>query len=132
MANLVGMQVSFGSTGDCSDNSAMETFWSTLQREITWIRGSISFETHHDARLYRFEFIEVFDNRQRHQVALGHRTPAKYASTFSPSPPRPVSSRAGQGHIVGSVREMVRSAQSQSGVGACPIPVEERFFEEEP
>ena len=84
MADVAGLQVSFGSTGDCWDNAAMETLWSTLKREITWIRGSIWFETRHDARLYLFEFIEVFYNRQRHQAALGHRTPAEFAATFNP------------------------------------------------
>jgi transposase InsO family protein len=39
-ANLHGLQVSFGSTGDCFDNAAMETFWSTVKREIRWTRGS--------------------------------------------------------------------------------------------
>lgn len=84
MADLAGLQVSFGSTGDCYDNAAMETFWSTLKREITWIRGSIYFPTRHEARLYLFEFIEVFYNRQRHQAGLGHRTPVEFAATFNP------------------------------------------------
>ncbi len=30
-----------------------------------------------------FERFEVFYNRQRHQTALGHRTPAGYAATFN-------------------------------------------------
>jgi transposase InsO family protein len=84
MADLAGLQVSFGSTGDCYDNAAMETFWSTLKREIAWIRGSIYFPTRHEARLYLFEFIEVFYNRQRHQAGLGHRTPVEFAATFNP------------------------------------------------
>lgn len=83
-ADIGGLQISFGSTGDCWDNAAMETVWSTLKREITWIRGSIWFETRHDARLYLFEFIEIFYNRQRHQAALDHRTPAEFAATFTP------------------------------------------------
>jgi putative transposase len=83
MADVAGLQVSFGSTGDCWDNAAMETFWSTIKREISWIRGSIWFETRHDARLYLFEFIEVFYNRQRHQAALGHRTPAEFAAMIT-------------------------------------------------
>ena len=33
-AGHAGLQLSFGSTGDCFDNAAMETFWATLKREI--------------------------------------------------------------------------------------------------
>jgi transposase InsO family protein len=84
-ATLAGLEVSFGSTGDCYDNAAMETVWSIIKREITWIRGSIRFETRKEAKLYLFEFIEVFYNRQRHQVALGHRTPVEYAAAFTAS-----------------------------------------------
>lgn len=84
MANLEGLQVSFGSTGDCYDNAAMESCWAALKREIASIRGSIWFPTRNEARLYLFEFIEVFYNRQRHQAALGHRTPVEFAATFNP------------------------------------------------
>lgn len=82
--DLAGLQISFGRTGDCFDNAAMETVWSIIKREITWIRGSIWFDTRDEARLYLFEFIEVFYNRQRHQTVLGHHTPAEFAATFSP------------------------------------------------
>jgi putative transposase len=83
MADVAGLPVSFGSTRDCWNNAAMDTFSSTIKREISWIRRSIWFETRHDARLYLFEFIEVFYNRQRHQAALGHRTPAEFAAMIT-------------------------------------------------
>ena len=82
-ADLHGLKVSFGSTGDCFDNAAMETFWSVLKREIAWIRGSIFFATRDQAKLYLFEFIEVFYNRQRHQAGLSYMTPAEFAATFN-------------------------------------------------
>lgn len=85
MATLAGLQVSFGSTGDCFDNAAIESFWSLLKREIAWIRGTIWFPTRGDAKVYLFEFIEVFYNRQRHQEALDHMTPVEYAATFIPA-----------------------------------------------
>ena len=83
-ASLHGLQVSFGSTGDCFDNAAMETFWSTIKREIAWTRGSIWFPTRGAARLFLFEWFEVFYNRQRHQTVLGHLTPVEYAARFKP------------------------------------------------
>src|SRR4051794_24732326 len=56
-AGHAGLQLSFGSTGDCFDNAAMETFWATLKREIAHIRGSSGtwFETRDAARGYLFE-----------------------------------------------------------------------------
>lgn len=81
-AGNADMQLSFGSTGDAYDNAAMETFWARLKVEIEWIRGSIWFETRAEAHAYLFEFIEVFYNRQRHQVGLGHLTPAEYADNW--------------------------------------------------
>jgi len=40
--------------------------------------------TRHAARLYLFEFIEVFYNCQRHRAGLGYRTPVEFAATFDP------------------------------------------------
>lgn len=76
------VHLSFGSTGDCFDNAAMETFWARLKVEIGWIRGSIWFATRAEAHAYLFEFIEVFYNRQRHQAGLDHLTPAEYADKW--------------------------------------------------
>jgi len=78
-AGNTDVELSFGSTGDAYDNAAMETFWARLKTEITWIRGSIHFETRAQAHAFLFEFIEIFYNRQRHQAGLGHLTPAEYA-----------------------------------------------------
>jgi transposase InsO family protein len=81
-AGNAGMELSYGSTGDAYDNAAMETFWARLKVEITWIRGSIWFDTRAQAHAYLFEFIEVFYNRQRHQASLGHLTPTEYADKW--------------------------------------------------
>jgi len=62
----------------------METVWSTIKREIAWIRGSLVFNTRDQARLYLFDYIEVFYNRQRHQTGLGHLTPVEFAGGFTP------------------------------------------------
>lgn len=82
-ADVAGLRLSFGRTGTALDNAAMETVWSTIKREIAWIRGSITFTSREEAKLYLFEHIEIFYNRQRHQTRLGHQTPVEYAARFA-------------------------------------------------
>jgi len=78
----LGLFASYGSTGDCFDNAAMETFWATLKREVAWIHGSIFFRTRTELRHILFEYIEVFYNRERCQQGLGHKSPADYEAAF--------------------------------------------------
>ncbi|MCI0544228.1 MAG: IS3 family transposase [Actinobacteria bacterium] len=82
-ADLAGLRLSFGRPGDAYDNAAMETVWGTIKREITWMRGTIRFETREEARHYLFEYIEIFYNRQRHQTRLGHQTPVEFATAIA-------------------------------------------------
>ena len=70
------INASYGSTGDCYDNAAMESTWATIKREILHIWGPWETMTRSQLRTILFEYIEVFYNRQRHQAGLGHRTPA--------------------------------------------------------
>jgi len=83
VADVEGLKLSFGSTGDALDNAAMETVWGTIKREVDHIRDGVPFATRDEARAYLFEYIEVFYNRQRHQARLGHLTPAQYAAKFA-------------------------------------------------
>lgn len=79
----LGLFPSYGSTGDCFDNAAMETFWASLKLEIAWIHGSIHFATRAELRSVLFEYIEVFYNRERAQSGLGHLSPSDYESAFN-------------------------------------------------
>lgn len=74
----LGLAASFGSTGDCYDNAAMETFWATLKRELEWTTGVTRWTTRAQLRTALFDYIEVFYNRHRHQAGLDHQTPADY------------------------------------------------------
>lgn len=70
-----GIVVSMSGKGDCYDNAAMESFFSSLKGEWTdWH----SYQTRQQARLSIFEYIEVFYNRQRRHSTLGYRSPATY------------------------------------------------------
>ncbi len=76
------LRPSYGSTGDCFDNAAMEAVWATLKREIRHLHGDWSQITRSQLRTILFDYIETFYNRARHQAGLEHRTPAEtYAAS---------------------------------------------------
>lgn len=76
------VQPSFGATGVCWDNAAMESTWATLKREIRHIHGDWEHITRSELRTILFDYIETFYNRARHQARLEHRTPAEtYAAS---------------------------------------------------
>lgn len=59
------------------DNAVVESFFSTLKRELVHRR---KYETRDQARADIFEYIEVFYNRQRRHTALDYLTPLEYAT----------------------------------------------------
>ncbi len=70
-----GMVVSMSRTGNCYDNAAMESFWSTLKCECT---SRTCFPTRATAKQAIFEYIECFYQRQRRHSSLGYLSPAQY------------------------------------------------------
>ena len=66
--------------GNCYDNAPMESFFSTLKRELT---RHVRYATRDEAELALFEYIEVFYNRQRRHSSLGYRTPAEAQRTLA-------------------------------------------------
>jgi putative transposase len=69
---------SFGSTGDCYDNAAVEAFWATLKRELTWIHRTTRWVRRDDLRSALFDYIEGFYNPTRSQRRLDYHSPADY------------------------------------------------------
>ena len=76
----LGVARSFGSTGDCYDNAAVESVWATLKRELAWIYGRTTWPTRDLLRSAIFDYIEGFYNPQRIQKRLGYRSPADFES----------------------------------------------------
>lgn len=68
---------SMTAAGNCYDNAAMESFWSTLKTEMVYRRR---LESRRDTRLALFNYIEVFYNRKRLHSALGYRSPEQFES----------------------------------------------------
>lgn len=67
-------QVSMSRSGNCFDNAAMESFFSTLKTEC----ADEQFDTRAHARTAIFEYIEAWYNRQRLHSALGYLSPAEF------------------------------------------------------
>jgi transposase InsO family protein len=71
-AKMVG---SMSRKGNCYDNAPAESFFGTFKTELVFHR---QYETHTEARLDIFEYIEVFYNRFRRHSALDHFNPVAF------------------------------------------------------
>jgi transposase InsO family protein len=69
------LQPSMSAAGNCYDNAAMESFWSSLKTE--WIHHQ-QFQNHHQANLALFDYIETFYNPKRLHSALGYHSPVDF------------------------------------------------------
>lgn len=67
-------QVSMSRTGNCFDNAAMESFFSTLKIEC----ADRQFDTRAQARTTIFEYIEGWYNRHRLHSSLGYLSPVEF------------------------------------------------------
>jgi putative transposase len=67
-------QISMSRSGNCLDNAAMESFFSTLKTEC----ATGPFDNRAQARTTIFEYIEVWYNRQRLHSSLGYLSPAEF------------------------------------------------------
>jgi transposase InsO family protein len=69
------IEPSMSRKGNCWDNAVVESFFSTLKRELVHHEDYVDREA---ARRSLFEYIEVFYNRKRRHSTLGYRSPAEF------------------------------------------------------
>jgi len=69
------LTASMSGRGNCYDNAAMESFWSSLKTE--WLHRH-DFHTQQQARSAIFDYIETFYNPKRLHSALGNRSPVEF------------------------------------------------------
>jgi transposase InsO family protein len=72
-----GFICSMSRTGDCFDNAAMESWFSTLKREL-----DERFDDEDTARSHLFTYIECFYNQRRLHSANNFRSPADHERLF--------------------------------------------------
>lgn len=75
-----GITCSMSRSGDCWDNAAMESFFSTLKMERT---NRTNYRTRDEAKADVFDYIERFYNPRRRHSTLGYLSPAQYEKSAS-------------------------------------------------
>jgi transposase InsO family protein len=79
-----GLVASMGTVGDALDNAVAESFFATLECELL---DRYDWPSRQALRTAVFDFIEVFDNRQRRHSTLDYLTPIDYEHQHpSPAP----------------------------------------------
>ena len=129
---------SFGTVGDCYDNSMMESFWSSVQIEML---NRKKLRTSVDLANAIFDYIEIFYNRRRRHSQLGYSTPIEHELRFNQHPSPPDLHTVSGNQTVGQVRvkqtdsspvhiglrsdqirsDQTRPDQSSSGYPGCPL-----------
>ncbi len=71
-----GIARSMSRAGNCYDNAAMESFWSSLKTETEMDINPPA--TRAEARLAIFDYIETFYNPKRRHSSLGYRSPVVF------------------------------------------------------
>ena len=71
-----GIERSMSRAGNCYDNAAMESFWSTLKTE-TGLDAAVPI-SRCAAELIVFDYIETFYNPTRRHSSLGYRSPVAF------------------------------------------------------
>jgi putative transposase len=72
-----GITCSMSRRGNCHDNAAMESWFSTLKFEL-----GERFEGYAAAKEQLFDYIEVFYNQQRRHSSIGYSSPAEHERSF--------------------------------------------------
>lgn len=75
-----GVVPSMSRKGNGYDNAVMESFWSSLKRELV---HRCQFATRAQARAAAFEWIEIFYNRERLHSALGYQSPVDFETQLN-------------------------------------------------
>lgn len=76
-----GLRRSMSRKGNCYDNAAIESFWSSLKTETDV--PFTDFATRRQAELVVFDYIETFYNPTRRHSSLGYLSPVAFETTIN-------------------------------------------------
>ena len=77
-----GLLGSMGRVASSGDNALIESFWSTIQRELL---DRTNWDSRTQLASAMFEWIEAFYNPTRRHTALGNLSPADYETLHTPA-----------------------------------------------
>jgi transposase InsO family protein len=75
-----GIACSMSRAGDCYDNAVVESFWSTLKRELV---HHADYATRAQATAAIFEWVECWYNRKRRHSAPGYLSPEEFEASLN-------------------------------------------------
>jgi len=75
LLDVAGLVRSMSRSGNCYDNAAMESFWSTLKSDTDL---DITVLTRREVELAVFDYIETFYNPRRRHSSLGYLSPVAF------------------------------------------------------
>ena len=66
--------------GNCYDNAAMESFWSTLKTELPQKTAGLGKAS---VKQMVFEYIEAYYNRERYHSSLDYQSPVEFETNLN-------------------------------------------------
>ena len=87
-----GIVCSMSRRGNGWDNAVMESFFSTVKREL-----GERFDSHGDAKMELFDYIDVFYHQRRRHSTLGQISPAAFERRANEEGVDPMENRTGRG-----------------------------------
>lgn len=77
-----GIQISMSRRGNCYDNACIESFHSTIKKDLIYRQH---FKSREEAKMAVWEYIVFFYNSQREHSSLGYATPSAYEKAYRKS-----------------------------------------------
>jgi transposase InsO family protein len=60
-----------------------ESLFATIETELFWTQPHRRFDSHREAKLAIFDYLEIFYNRQRRHTSIGSVPPVTYETRFA-------------------------------------------------